>query len=68
MADDSHGIEQVGTNYRRLLQFIQKAGIPDIYVVQCVAESGSNQRSGDAQFSSLSISQLESHRFWAKHP
>ena len=31
MSDDSHGTDQVGTNYARMLAFIQRAGIEKIH-------------------------------------
>ncbi|KAF2489109.1 histidinol-phosphatase [Lophium mytilinum] len=68
MSDDSHGVEQIGTNYRRLLHFIQKASIPDIHIADCGPQSGPDRRSPTPKFSSVSISQLEKHAFWAANP
>jgi histidinol-phosphatase (PHP family) len=59
MSDDSHGIDQIGTNYARLLAFIKKAGIEEI---QFVDEAGI--RFPSAGFSSIATSKLADLPFW----
>jgi histidinol-phosphatase (PHP family) len=63
MSDDSHGVEQVGTNYARLLAFIQKAEIAEIHFVN----SGGvrmDERFPSAGFSSIATSTLAASSFW----
>ncbi|KAF1960591.1 histidinol-phosphatase [Byssothecium circinans] len=64
MSDDSHSIDQIGTNYTRLLNFIQKAGIEEIMY----ADSDAPPRDGrfpNAGFSSIAIDDLVQHPFWS---
>ena len=64
MSDDSHGIDQIGTNYARLLAFIQKAGIEKIHY----ADSGvrKDSRFPNAGFPSINVTDLARLPFWAK--
>jgi histidinol-phosphatase (PHP family) len=63
MSDDSHGIEQIGTNYSRLLAFIQKAGIEEIHYID---PSGvrNDTRFPSAGFASITTSKLAASPFW----
>jgi histidinol-phosphatase (PHP family) len=63
MSDDSHGIDQIGTNYGRLLAFIQKAGIDEIHFVD-TAGVRSDSRFFSAGFSSITTSELANLPFW----
>jgi len=63
MSDDSHGIDQIGTNYVKLLAYIQKAGIEEIHFVDA-AGSRSDIRFPDAGFSSITTSKLADLSFW----
>ncbi|KAF2002240.1 histidinol phosphate phosphatase H, partial [Amniculicola lignicola CBS 123094] len=63
MSDDSHGIEQVGTNYPRLLAFIQSAGIDRIYYADADAP-GTRARFPSVGFSSIAIDELAQLPFW----
>lgn len=65
MSDDSHGIDQIGTNYHRLLAFIQQAGIKEIYYADRGAPS-KDSRFPDTGFSSISIDELVRLPFWTK--
>ncbi|KAF2113401.1 polymerase/histidinol phosphatase-like protein [Lophiotrema nucula] len=65
MSDDSHGIDQVGTNYRRLLEFIHKAGIGQV----CYADRGAprkDSRFPNAGFSSIAVDDIVQLPFWTK--
>jgi histidinol-phosphatase (PHP family) len=63
MSDDSHGIDQIGTNYARLLTFIQKAGIREIHYIDPSGTRG-DDRFPDAGFASIATSKLEALPFW----
>lgn len=62
MSDDSHGTDQVGTNYPRLLQFIQKVGIKEIFYVDRDAEITDSRFS--AGLSSITVDDLRQLPFW----
>jgi histidinol-phosphatase (PHP family) len=64
MSDDSHGIDQLGTNYGRLLAFVQKAGIERICYID-PAGTRKDDRFPNAGFSSISVTELAQMPFWA---
>lgn len=63
MSDDSHGIDQIGTNYRRLLAFIQKVGIEEMHYVDHAGLRKDN-RFPNAGFSSIAVADLAQLPFW----
>jgi histidinol-phosphatase (PHP family) len=63
MSDDSHGIDQIGTNYARLLAFIQKARIEQIYYADS-AGVRKDSRFPNAGFSSITVTDLAHFSFW----
>jgi histidinol-phosphatase (PHP family) len=67
MSDDSHGIDQIGTNYARLLSFIQKAGIEELHYID---PSGvrKDKRFPSAGFASITTSGLAALPFWGISP
>jgi histidinol-phosphatase (PHP family) len=66
MSDDSHGIDQIGTNYARLLSFVQKAGIEELHYID---PSGvrKDKRFPSAGFASTT-SGLAALPFWGTSP
>lgn len=64
MSDDSHGVDQVGTNYGRLLAYVKKAGIDRIYYVDEAGER-KDSRFPKAGISSIALTELEQLPFWA---
>ncbi|KAF2019309.1 histidinol-phosphatase [Aaosphaeria arxii CBS 175.79] len=66
LSDDSHGIEQVGTNYHRLLAFVQRAGIREIYYAdRDVPLSARNDtRFPHAGFLPIAVDELRAMPFW----
>ncbi|KAF2850528.1 histidinol-phosphatase-like protein [Plenodomus tracheiphilus IPT5] len=64
MSDDSHGIDQIGTNYDRLLAFIQTTGIEEIHFAD---RDGQRQqtRFPSIGFSSITVGHLAQLPFWA---
>lgn len=67
MSDDSHGIDQIGTNYTRLLAFIQKAGIDEIHFIDG-AGVRVDSRFSSAGFSRIATSELAKSPFWKNNP
>ncbi|KAL5113858.1 hypothetical protein ACEQ8H_008278 [Pleosporales sp. CAS-2024a] len=63
MSDDSHGMDQIGTHYGRLLAFIQKAGIEKIDYVDARGIR-TDARFPGAGFTSIPTSQLAALPFW----
>lgn len=64
MSDDSHGIEQIGTNYTRLLAFIQKTGISSIHYIDPRAGARKNSRFPSIGFTSIAVTDLAQLPFW----
>lgn len=65
MSDDSHGIDQIGTNYPRLLAFIQKTGIENIHYADR-AGTRKDSRFPSAGFTSIAVADLAQLQFWSK--
>jgi histidinol-phosphatase (PHP family) len=63
MSDDSHGIDQIGTNYASLLAFIQQAGIQEMHFVD-QAGVRFDTRFPSAGFSSIKVTDLAKLPFW----
>ena len=68
LSDDSHGIEQVGLNYDKVLDCIKKAGITEICHLAPASESVSvhDSRFMNAGWQTVSIQDLENHGFWKR--
>jgi histidinol-phosphatase (PHP family) len=67
LSDDSHGVEQVGLNYTRVLDAIRRAGINDIEYLDSIGSSDSqalDERFQRVCWRTVSLNQLESHGFW----
>lgn len=63
LSDDSHGVDQVATDYNRLLRFVEKVGIKEIVYFQ----KGSTTR--DPRFPGTSMSAItlqELQETWAR--
>ncbi|KAL6710907.1 hypothetical protein ACN47E_006782 [Coniothyrium glycines] len=63
MSDDSHGVEQLGTNYARLLTFIQKVGIKVIHYVDKAGEPRDSRFPGSG-FCTITVDELAKSSFW----
>ena len=64
ISDDSHGLDQIGTHYRELLQFARQVGIMQIAYL----EKGSvtrDPRFANVSFGLVGLSQLQSHPHFA---
>lgn len=66
MSDDSHGVDQIGTNYPRMLAFIQQAGIKQIHYADLEAPR-KDSRFPTTGFSSIAVDDLARLPFWSKN-
>ena len=66
MSDDSHGIDQIGTNYPRMLAFIHQAGIQQIHYVDLDAPK-INSHFPTTGFSRIAVDDLARLPFWSKN-
>jgi histidinol-phosphatase (PHP family) len=64
MSDDSHDIGQIGTNYPRLLEYMQKVGIEEVYYADRKAISADTRF--NAGFSRIAMDKLVQLPFWNK--
>lgn len=69
LSDDSHGVEQVGVNYDRVLCAIRNAGIEQICFLERPGEGAhANGEPGGISTSTMGLSELESHPFFSTTP
>jgi histidinol-phosphatase (PHP family) len=68
LSDDSHGIEQIGTNYPRLLKYIQKAGVDKIHFAAKGCGVRVDSRFPSAGFSTITVADLAELPFWTNLP
>ena len=69
LSDDSHGVEQVGLNFHRVLEAIKKAGITELAYLAPAGTANSvpvDERFPQVCWASLSLDELEAHGFWKK--
>jgi histidinol-phosphatase (PHP family) len=67
LSDDSHGVEQVGLNYPRVLDAIRRAGIDEIVCLDAIRSSDSqaiDERFRRVCWRTIPLDQLESHGVW----
>lgn len=66
LSDDSHGIDQVGANYGKVLECIKRAGVAEIcHLVPAMdGVDAHDSRFPNVAWKTVSISELESHGFW----
>ena len=63
LSDDSHGVEHVGSNYEKMLEFIEKTGIEEIHFLER-GGAGFDHRFPNVSMSSVSLADLKRHAFW----
>ncbi|KAK0263360.1 hypothetical protein B0A54_00720 [Friedmanniomyces endolithicus] len=68
LSDDSHGISQVGLNYGKVLQCVERAGITELWHLATVG-SGSSDTPPDSRFpnvrwAAVQVTELKEHGFW----
>ncbi|KAL8693028.1 MAG: hypothetical protein Q9218_002043 [Villophora microphyllina] len=64
ISDDSHGVDQIGSHYRELLQFAQNVGITQITYLERGSET-KDPRFPNVTTKITNLSQLHSHTFFA---
>ena len=63
LSDDSHGTDQIGLNFDKVLAFIEKTGIKEVY---CVTGGHENDfKAAGQQAQKIPLSELKAHAFWA---
>lgn len=68
LSDDSHGVEQISLNFKRVLDFLDSTGISTVHYLQ-VAENEESASAPDARFprteiASISVEELKGLEFW----
>ena len=70
LSDDSHGVEQVGLNYNRVLAFLRSTGICTLHYLRYDPDDSCaetpDSRFPHTRLHSLSVEDLEQENFW-KH-
>jgi histidinol-phosphatase (PHP family) len=67
LSDDSHGVEQVGLNYPRVLDAFRRSGVNEIVYLATIGSSDSqpiDERFKRVCWTTMTLDQLESHGFW----
>lgn len=66
LSDDSHGVEQVGLNFHKVLNCVKRAGITELCCLAPVSETikAHDSRFPRAGWKTMSVSDLETHAFW----
>jgi histidinol-phosphatase (PHP family) len=64
LSDDSHGVEQVATNYSRVLPSIEAAGIQHLYVLQHVKATNGEAREAKFEFMRVNLDDVKAMSFW----
>ena len=68
LSDDSHGIEQIGTNYPRLLEYIHRTGIQQIHFAARGCGDRIDSRFPSTGYSTIAVTDLAGLSFWSKLP
>ncbi|KAJ5096159.1 Histidinol-phosphatase [Penicillium alfredii] len=65
LSDDSHGVDQVGLNFHRVLEFLGRAGISTLYYLQLgEASAALDPRFPRTQVAAISVEELKQLAFW----
>jgi histidinol-phosphatase (PHP family) len=65
LSDDSHGLDQVGLNYHRVLAFIDKVGILTLHYLSLAdGESPVDSRFPHTVVRSVSVEEVKTMAFW----
>jgi histidinol-phosphatase (PHP family) len=63
MSDDSHSIDQIGTNYPRLLEFVKETGIQELHYAT-EAPQNLDRQANTWRFTSMSVDEVSKLPFW----
>ncbi|KIW05978.1 uncharacterized protein PV09_03162 [Verruconis gallopava] len=64
LSDDSHGVEQVATNYARVLPSIEAAGITRLFALQKVGTTQCDALKADFEFVPIDMEEVKRMSFW----
>lgn len=68
LSDDSHGVDQVSLNFRRVLEFLDRTGISQLHYLQLtdapVQATMPDARFPRTQIASVSLEELKQMEFW----
>ncbi|KAL2832448.1 polymerase/histidinol phosphatase-like protein [Aspergillus cavernicola] len=65
LSDDSHGLDQVGLNYHRVLEFVDKVGISTLHHLDLAdGETPADERFPRTVVRSVSVEEVKKMRFW----
>jgi len=68
LSDDSHGVDQVASNYHLVLNFMEFVGIPTLHYLELSTDSGVSEVLDDRfpwiQIRSISLSEVKQLPFW----
>ena len=67
ISDDCHSVEQIGANYRQLLEFAEETGIESWNYLKRGPFSN-DARSFNIQFSSIRVAEAKDFRFFKEAP
>ena len=67
ISDDCHSVEQIGANYRQLLEFSEETGIESWNYLERGPFSN-DARSFNIQFGSIRVAAAKDHRFFKEAP
>ncbi|KAK0928020.1 hypothetical protein LTR91_006633 [Friedmanniomyces endolithicus] len=70
LSDDSHGIPQVGLNYGKVLQCVERAGITELWHLAPIGPTSSDKlpdpRFPNVRWIDVQVTKLKEHGFWTK--
>lgn len=66
LSDDSHGVDQVGTNYNKAFKFMDRIGLPEIWYLE-KSPDPSNQRLDATIARAVPMADLQEHQFWQQN-
>lgn len=60
LSDDSHGVDQVGLNFHRVLDFVESVGIPTLHYLQLSdTATGADGRFPRTQIASIGVAEAK---------
>lgn len=74
LSDDSHGVDQVGLNYHRVLDFLDQAGITTLHYLERTSPEAHESvtpvdpRFPHTQIRSQSVADVKKLQFWSSTP
>ncbi|GAB7357656.1 hypothetical protein MBLNU459_g0150t1 [Dothideomycetes sp. NU459] len=64
LSDDSHGTDQIGLNFGKVLQFLKNVGIQELHYLTSQTDNSFDTKRAQC----ISVSGLEDHKFWKSQP